>query len=307
MKFRTKIVFFPVIFIFLFLLVFVKNCLFCNYTGSRLLFNRLKKEDVSKIIINNKFGRIVLFKKDRIWHIDINKDIFPAKKNQILKLLDSIKKIKSQKAVSRNTNRDDLFGLSGSKVCHCIVLDNNNKQLISFFAGKYFEKNIYIRRENNNTVYLVNGAISILLHKPANFWTDYRLFPGEINSSNIILIEIQSMVTGRNIYLYKKIKNNIEIWEINKKTFNSEDAEIFINSLSLLEARAALPVSKYNKSFSGEKAVSITLKTDNNEDFRILFFQNRANQKYYSCSPKKDFIFFVSIDEIDKLIESLPL
>ena len=122
---------------------------------------------------------IVLQRTDGAWLVSSDGPSCAADSPAVQALLDSLKALTTGSMVSRNPERHALYEVSPETGLRVETLDRDNRVLAALLIGTSGPNifSTYVRDDNSDHVYLVDGILQNAASKTLNEWRDKPFFP----------------------------------------------------------------------------------------------------------------------------------
>lgn len=273
------------LFVFLLLLFFV-GAIFLKekwpriFKKENLVFSKLKKEAVDKIVLEDNQEKTVLEKKNGIWY---TKDFF-ADKNRVENLLNSLFELKKEEVVSQNKNKYKDFEVDGRRK---IEIGS-----YTIYIGKnYSFQKSYFRVDNDPNVYLVSLDLTSFFY-PKDFRDLQVYFLEDENQVD----EVKFFGEGYNLEI-KKVKDNWQIVGSSKKP-KKERVDFWLNDIKTLKGNEVFKKEKINLSFYSP-SITLTLKEKNK--IKKGIFYKIDDQHYYFYQEGKEYLYQIPAAYVSSL------
>jgi hypothetical protein len=157
------------------------------------LLTSFKPAQVERINITSPgTGAIVLQRTDKAWQVSIGQAAsYAANSSAVENLLESLAMLKADSLVSRNAERHALYEVSKETGLRVEALDRDKRALAALLIGKSGPNIIstYVRNDDSDQVYLVDGILQNAAAKSLNEWRDKTIFsfkPEQVTAYTVI-------------------------------------------------------------------------------------------------------------------------
>ncbi len=225
-----------------------------SYSRMGKLFN-VKKEDIVKIHIKNKWEDVWLEKKNGKWLVSSSLD-YPADKDVINDVLENIVDMKYQTIVSENPENFKVFNLDDkNKNKDEVYFYTKNGKEFGFWIGKNgpgFTSN-YVRKKDGKKIYLIGKYIGSIFDRGGRTWRDTSI----IEFPPLDVSEIKIHTKDYDISLIaEKNKDNKITWKFKNNKYKKVKQDLvknLINKFKSLKADAFWVEKEFEKIKDKEK------------------------------------------------------
>ncbi len=262
---------------------------------------------VDKIVIRKLGSQVTLNRVGDNWLVS-NGESHPADKRAVKNLVETIGNLRAGDVISDNPANQIKFQvdtLTGTK----LELYTGDNMLASLFIGKMSGdfRNTYVRRSDENDVYLARGMLTHMVNRTPNDWRDKTIF--DINTADVKAIEC---MFGEEHYTLELADS---IWRISKPPFdksskaNQDEANSLLRKLCQLKASDfARPADSTRYDFDKKDySATILLSDGSSQQLEVAAASGDSNRRYARVVGKETvYVLYRSVVEsISKPYENL--
>ncbi|MFH1130661.1 MAG: DUF4340 domain-containing protein [Pseudomonadota bacterium] len=278
---------------------------------AKKIFADLQADQITKIDIeDNEKKKIVLSKTDQGWVLSSSGD-YPLRKDKAADFLAKLPALTATQPVSSKVAHHRALEVADADFQRRVSLTKKDGSSIQFYLGSSPGiKNVHLRLDKEDHVYLVNGLSSWDLGMTPSSWVDTEYF--KVDREKLISLTLQN--SNGEIQLTKGKEGKWEISGLSSGS-NLKDSEIdsFINSVTSVSLRE--PVGKkIEAGFGLEKPVAVlTLITQEptkenepqelKQTTHMLSIGTKVDDDYYAKSSSSDFVVRLASWTADSLLK----
>ena len=142
-----------------------------SYSSSSTNLTSIKKEDIQKILIQNKGEALELVRIDTVWNIS-GHDSLIIKEQPLNNLFDKVLNLQLQTVMTKKEEKWDTFNVGDSTGTHLALIDSKDQTVAYFVFGRSNSdfSRCYVRESGKPTVYLANDNVIFNIQTRPNFW-----------------------------------------------------------------------------------------------------------------------------------------
>mgnify|MGYP006085520591 CR=1 FL=1 len=142
-----------------------------SYSSSSSNLTNIKKEDIQKILIQNKGEALELMRIDSIWNI-LGHNSLIMKEQALDNLFDKVLNLQLQTIMTKKEEKWDTFNVGDSTGTHLALIDFNDKTVAYFVFGRSNSdfSRCYVRESGTPTVYLADDNVIYNMQTRAEYW-----------------------------------------------------------------------------------------------------------------------------------------
>ena len=142
-----------------------------SYSSSSTNLTSIKKENIQKILIQNKGEALELVKIDTVWNIS-GHDSLTIKEQPLNNLFDKVLNLQLQTVMTKKEEKWDTFNVGDSTGTHLALIDSNDQTVAYFVFGRSNSdfSRCYVRESGKSTVYLADDNVIFNIQTRPNFW-----------------------------------------------------------------------------------------------------------------------------------------
>jgi len=142
-----------------------------SYSSSSINLTSFQKEDIQKILIQNKGEVLELVKVDTIWNIS-GHDSLILKEQALNNLFDKVLNLKLQTVMTKKEEKWDTYNVGDSTGTHLALIDLNDETVGYFVFGRSNSdfSRCYVRESGKSTVYLADDNVIYNIQTRSDFW-----------------------------------------------------------------------------------------------------------------------------------------
>ncbi len=232
-----------------------------------------RKEDVKEIKIKKGDNLIRLLRRNGSWRIAAPED-WPADSEKVEALLNALKETVLENAITDNKSRYNEFGINGNG--DYLEISTKNGQSRRFLLGKRGPRYslIYIRPDDEATVYLVNAKFADRLPSGKYAFRDRTILSLEPST-----IEKVQWKYGDESYSYiKREKEWVRVDTEGRETPLADDAiKDYLEDISSIRASGFLDNDRLPE--SADHVGKIIIKAD--EEIVLNLYEDKKKKEYY--------------------------
>lgn len=273
-------------FLTLLFLLFLLICLFILiqklpplFKKEEKILNKIKKDQIKKIIITEGKEKKIITKNNNRWLIKN----FPADQERIEKIIDELVNLTKEEIVSSNKNKYRDFEVEGRRK---IEIENH----IIYIGKTYSFGKSYFRIDSDPNVYLSSEDLSSFFYPK-----DFRDLKVYFILDDKKIERIEEYWQGKSLKLTKKEDK----WLIsNGKTAKREKVDFFINDIVTLKGDDVF--EKKNINLSDYQADLLLIVSENGKEKKGTFYQ-KDQEKYYFYQESSNYIYQIPAAYISSL------
>ncbi|HIC92385.1 MAG TPA: DUF4340 domain-containing protein [Syntrophaceae bacterium] len=172
------------------LVIFLLERPFREKGKETLLFEGFQPKDVTKIETRSGNQKITLEKAGDLWLVG-GKEGYKADSSAIQDILHTMERLNRRDLVSKNPKKREVYEVNEKDGAEVKVYDNRGKLMAHLFLGKGGPDlfSTYIRRADENEVYLVEGYLKTTFIRSQEDWRDKTIFDFDPQHIHRIILE----------------------------------------------------------------------------------------------------------------------
>jgi len=253
------------------------------------LLTSFKPAHVERINITSPgTGAIVLQRTDGAWQVSTGQAAsYAADSSAVQKLLESLAVLKADSMVSRNPDRHALYEVSKETGLRVEAHDRDKRALAALLIGKSGPNIIstYVRNDDSDQVYLVDGILQNAAAKSLNEWRDKTIFSFKTDQVTAYT------VVGTSPFALNKTNGEWLIGSENTPA-NATAVEQAVQTLATLRAAdfAEGPLEKFELA---APAQTVTAEFDDGTQAALLLGKNVNAFQQYAKKADDETIYIV--------------
>lgn len=280
MKRNINLILLIILIVLILSIIYIKNPFIIK--KKVLIIPEINKEMVNKLEIKD----FVIEKQGEDWIISSDNGIL-ARKDYIDKILDYFKNVKIKEKISKNPKKFSKFKVDDKNGIRLKIYEQSALK-INIIVGKIGPdyNSTYIRRENENIVYLISGKLVFYVDR--DDFKDKRLLT--INQDKVEEFSFKY----KNGINFKVIKSD-DKWKINNEIINSEKVEEFLLGISTIYANDVKVLSDDNITGLNNPELEFSIKLKNLPQITILIGNLNKQENIFYCAnkSKKTMVYLV--------------
>jgi hypothetical protein len=226
--------------------------------ASKPLFSNFNMEALNKITLKTKDKSVELTLQDNVWKVNGKN----ADEKQVKNLIEALKETKTYDLVSKNPDNHKDMSIDAEAGKEIDLEQGSNKASVVVGNSAGLGNTFFIRKLNENEVYLSRGNLGNIINMEVNYWRDKKI--SNISFDKLTKVE----VTGnKNMIISKSAEGKwIKNQQYNDTQLNDENINNLKTAFSPLEGYAFATedeTKSYNDSW--EKITFRLLDAENNE------------------------------------------
>jgi hypothetical protein len=296
----SKTVLFSLIFVFVFLLAAVsysswKEFFPFLYSEKQIAAFDFSQEDfrgISSFSIKKEENEFIFERQNEVWEING----LTASTTHIQSFLESISTILSKELVSQNPNNHENFGVSEKSGIFVKIGDEN-----TFWVGNKGRElySFYIRKDQEEKVYLAKGNIKTFIEKDLSFWQEKKIIqisPENIQSIHIFDNERNHVISKEEdgLWSFQRIEGT------DAEEITEEDMEHFFAVINPLEAKK-IGEKQLEEKFTkmAENVIRIRIE-EQEKNTEISFLEE--DTEWWGKTPEKDEIYLLYPSDVETIL-----
>jgi len=248
----------------------------------------------------------------------VDGDEYPAAQSRIDALLDFLRTTKRSRLVTANPEAWEDFGVDTSAEQQIRLSDAAGSVLLGLIVGKVDEGRggTYVRLESSNDVVLVNRMFDYYLNTAARFWSYLRMFPQDLEGSDINRISVKSSpgllgddsaALGYTLLLGEGRQREWKLVDSSAAVeLDNAKVDRLANALAGLEGTDFAAVRSPAESGLASPAGEILVSTGEGRDFRLLVGSPVGEDRYYAALEGERYVYEVARFRVEGLFKALP-
>lgn len=276
-----------------------------------ILFPGFAADQVSSIEIKVKDKEVRLNKEGDSWLV-ATADNYPADQESVEKILDKFAELKSKLTVSKSAAKHFQFEVDAVSGISVVMMGKSDEDVLAhLFVGKIGSDftSTYIRKAEQDAVFLADGYLKSLFDKGARGWRDRKIFDFDTNQVQRLTLASQDKET---IAIESQGDGNWQIIEPEVSPGKKDAVDKIISDISKLSAdnfaekkepteEGADPLKEY-KLDEPLSTFTVDLKDGS---VRILHVGDQSNQSFYVKKEGQDTVFMLYKSKIDRIFKDI--
>ncbi len=201
------------------------------------LFSKINKEDIYSLELFSAETSTLLVKDGTGWKVIINGRNFPADEKKVDEFLQKLLNLKTKRFVTDNEERYTDFNIAPEKE-RIVLYGAEGDVLEEVLLGKGEDvQGEYIKASGSKSVFGVDADFGFYVGRDTAYWSDLRVFPGELQEKEIIRIDLfaenlrvseDGPPVTADLSLFAADENGRLVWKLE----GNEDASIQQNTVT---------------------------------------------------------------------------
>jgi hypothetical protein len=267
----------------------------------REIFPQFKEDEAATIEIKSKDRKVSLSKKEGKWLVSLNGSNYPAEKEEVENVFQTVKAMKRENVVSTYPAKYPVFEVDRENGVEVKLSKLDNTPFAHFFVGKNGPDlfSTYIRVEGEKEVLLLSGILKAAFYKELKDWRDKTIF--NLKSEEIVQIDITS--PKKKISLKKDEKGNWEMVEPEKAKTKKEAVEGIVNTLATLKTYDFEDGADLKAAGLTNPSSRIQIGMKDNSSSTLLIGKEKDASKYYVKRADNPTIFLVQKYDLEPVMK----
>lgn len=263
-------------------------------TNEALLFSNFQIETVTRLAAN----KVSLQKGAETWQVLDGEESYLADEALIANALETIKDLKQGTVASKTSEKHTQLGVDSENGLQVIAWDISGQELVNFYIGNdgpAFQTQ-YVRKANEDQVYLVSQAIKPSFNKNITDWREKEILTLDQTQISSLILNYPDQEL--------QLEKGAEGWQLKSPeefTVSVEVINELLSTLSTLRA-SGFATAEETAEFENNKVLTITIKSTKIENKLTLA---QKDENYFAQLEGNNTIFKVSQFTVENLTKKI--